>query len=296
MFTTPHKSRYFDQAEKLLCRLTRVFPEARRVISLQSAPGDVERELIEVGERQDREIRYASHDTDNIEYYRESDLHVGYRKHGHLAHLRWRRPSVVLAEDSRAQGLNETLGTAGVPAFARLFEPQREQRLVALTQSRPVRAVSLTLGSFGLPDPVPSKGELVAQSNPDAVDEVIRFVKQQQANDWESYTQVRKVIDRTTSTVWNRIFEKQSRTSCRTGEARDAGATTHNLHSTEIQKRERGLYSPRQSNLMPVGMARSAVSIWQREFTFNTKFGLLTIFHLAVFANGCLINLSCEPG
>lgn len=197
VFTTPHSARYLDQGEELLGRLTRAFPEARRIISLHSAPSDVDRQLVEVGERQGWEVRYASHDTDNIEYYRESDLHVGYRKHGHLAHLRWRRPSVVLAEDSRAQGLNETLGTAGVPAFERRFEPQRERRLLALTQSKPVRAVSLTLGSFGLPDPVPSESELVARSNPDAVDEVMRFVEQQQTNDWEAYTQVRKIINRT---------------------------------------------------------------------------------------------------
>lgn len=107
---------------------------------------------------------------------------------------------MVLAEDSRAQGLNETLGTAGVPAFERRFEPQRERRLLALTQSRPVRAVSLTLGSFGLPDPVPLESELVARSNPDAVDEVMRFVEQQQTNDWEAYRQVRETFDDTYQT------------------------------------------------------------------------------------------------
>ncbi|QZA89083.1 hypothetical protein K0C01_02705 [Salinarchaeum sp. IM2453] len=117
VFTTPHDNIYAEQAKALLARLAKKFESSDRYIVLQSAPKDLDRELISFAREYNWQPHYASHDTDNLELYRESDLHVGYRKHGHLAHLRWRRPSVVLAEDSRAQGLNETLGTGGFPAY-----------------------------------------------------------------------------------------------------------------------------------------------------------------------------------
>ena len=79
---------YTEQAKALLGRLTEDFETADRYIVLQSVPSDFDRELISFAREYNWQPHYASHDTDNLELYRESDLHVGYRKHGHLAHLR----------------------------------------------------------------------------------------------------------------------------------------------------------------------------------------------------------------
>ncbi len=197
VFTTPHSAHYLEQAKTLLGRLTRTFPEADRIVSLHSAPTDVDRELTETAKRDGWEIHYASHDTANLELYRDSDLHVGYRKHGHLAHLRWRRPSVVLAEDSRAQGLNKTLGTAGFPAFQRRMDKQRERMVLGLRHAKPLRAVELTLQSFGFPDVIPSNKEIVAPPNQHIDKKVIEFIENQRTKDWTAYDAVKNIIDRT---------------------------------------------------------------------------------------------------
>lgn len=195
VFTTPHYSLYIDQAKKLIKSLTNTFPDAKRIVSLHSVPTDVDRELSDIAKNAGWEIRYTSHDVENLEFYRESDLHVGYRKHGHLAHLRWRRPSIVLAEDSRSQGLNETFGTAGFPAF----RPRKGifRQLGNHYNSIPVRGMYRGLQELGYGSILPHRLSLVAPPNPTAVDDILGFIQNQQENDWEEFTRVKDIIDRT---------------------------------------------------------------------------------------------------
>jgi len=189
IFTPPHSRLYVEQARELLNRLGDRYKEADRRMVLQSAPMDVDRELYEPAREAGFKIYYASHDTTNLEIYRESDLHVGYRKHGHLAHLRWRRPSVVLAEDSRAAGLNSTLGAAGVRAYS----------------SKPASVLGY-LGSVG--DLLEKAGSAIAgptyqdrkaldgRPNPDAVDEVFDFLESQDKKQWNSFDRIGEKIDK----------------------------------------------------------------------------------------------------
>ena len=67
----------------------------------------------------------ASLSLDRIAFYNETDLHVGYRVHGHLSFLSKRRPSVLIWEDGRGLGQLEGLGTPGVSAY----EPKPWKRL-----------------------------------------------------------------------------------------------------------------------------------------------------------------------
>ncbi len=195
VFTTPHSELYLDQAKKLLKRLTHQFGGSNRVIVLHSAPTDVDRELIDYTRDMGWDVQYASHNVENLELYRKSDLHVGYRKHGHLAHLRWRRPSIVLAEDSRAQGLNETLGTAGFPAFRRRKEIP--QLLGQVHDWLPVKATYFALGKIGYSSELPPRRSIVAPPNSDAIDSVFDFITKQQENSWETFSQVGETIDET---------------------------------------------------------------------------------------------------
>lgn len=48
--------------------------------------------------------------------YEAADLHVGYRVHAHLLRCSLRRPSVLIAEDTRAEAATEALGHAHLPA------------------------------------------------------------------------------------------------------------------------------------------------------------------------------------
>ncbi|MFC7135322.1 MULTISPECIES: hypothetical protein [Salinibaculum] len=195
VFTTPHSTLYVEQAKELLQRCSRVFPHADRTLVLHSAPNDVDRELSHAGRKSGWQTHYASHEVNNIDFYRNSDLHIGYRFHGHLAHLRWRRPSVILAEDSRAQGLNETFGTAGV----RAFDP-REGLVRTLGEIHdwfPVQGIYYFFKNYGADDLLPPQQSLIAGPNPTAIDEVFEFVQEQRSNDWKAYTAVRDTIDET---------------------------------------------------------------------------------------------------
>ncbi len=56
---------------------------------------------------------------ENLAFYDNIDLHVGYRLHGHISFLRRRKPSFLIAEDSRSFGIINTPGlcVGGVPAL-----------------------------------------------------------------------------------------------------------------------------------------------------------------------------------
>lgn len=199
VYTTPHKAIYIDQAKELLRRLSAEFPEADRIMSLHNAPTDVDRALYPTARRYNWKIHYASHETDNIEFYRESDLHVGYRKHGHLAHLRLRRPSVVLAEDSRSVGLNDTLETGGVTAF----EPRSTNGVDGIVRksvyTKPVSAAYLLGRNYSgkYAHLLPDRELLKGKPNPFAVDDVLEFIATQRANDWIAYERIREIVERT---------------------------------------------------------------------------------------------------
>jgi hypothetical protein len=45
------------------------------------------------------------------------DLHVGYRVHTNIYFLSHRKPSILIAEDSRGKGLLDTLGGVGVVGY-----------------------------------------------------------------------------------------------------------------------------------------------------------------------------------
>lgn len=119
VFTTPHRALYVSQAKRVLELLADLFPAAQRYLSLQSKVGPVEERLVPHGEKYDFEVVECSHDLDRITFYETCDLHVGYRVHGHLAFLRKRIPSVLLAEDSRGLGFVYTMGGGGIPVGAR---------------------------------------------------------------------------------------------------------------------------------------------------------------------------------
>jgi len=58
----------------------------------------------------------ASYSTRHIEFYKDIDLHIGFRVHGHINALSYRRPSILIHEDGRGQGQTVTLGTRDVEA------------------------------------------------------------------------------------------------------------------------------------------------------------------------------------
>lgn len=55
------------------------------------------------------EVRDVAYDLDKIGFYRDVDLHIGYRVHAHLDFVSRRKPSVLISEDGRGFGQTATL-------------------------------------------------------------------------------------------------------------------------------------------------------------------------------------------
>jgi hypothetical protein len=68
-----------------------------------------------------RILRYrtvnAAYDLSKISFYRECDLQVGYRVHAQINFLSMRKPSLLLCEDGRGDGLSRTLGLEAPAAY-----------------------------------------------------------------------------------------------------------------------------------------------------------------------------------
>ena len=197
VFTPPHKRFYLNQAKEILKRLSVNFEESKKIISFQSALKGIDREIRQFAKKYGWTVKYTSHDTENIEFYRQSDLHVGYRKHGHLAHLRWRRPSIVLAEDSRAMGLTDTFGTAGFPAFESRFSARTTHKIMNISQLGPISGCESLLNSCSFSEKLPIKERKVAKPNQNITSNLIKFLNIQLENNWNSYDKVQKKIDKT---------------------------------------------------------------------------------------------------
>lgn len=195
--TTPRCWQYVDQAKELLGQLAAEFPDADRIVSLHSAPRDLERELCEFARGEGWRVHYASHDPDNLALYRDTDLHVGYRYHGHLAHLRWRRPSIILEEDSRGRGLTESLPGAGVTAFEPRSPTGLDGVLRRAGDTTPVTWALALARKLGYTNVLPQYSSLKATPNPTAIDETMELVRRQQMSDWPMLSDIRATIDET---------------------------------------------------------------------------------------------------
>jgi hypothetical protein len=100
---------------------------------------------------------------------------------------------VVFAEDSRARGLIETLGTAGVTAF----KPRSglPRKLGQIHDWFPVIGLYFVLEQYGYENHVPDRHSLIAPPNPTAVNDAIEFIDYQWKNDWEAFDGVQRTID-----------------------------------------------------------------------------------------------------
>jgi len=195
VFTPPHNRFYVKQAMRILGKLAHSFPDAKKTISFQSSLTRVDKQLREFAQ-DNWDCKYTSHDVHNLDFYETSDLHVGYRKHGHLAHLSQRIPSVVLAEDSRALGLMNTFQySAGFSAY----ECKRVGVNVRykLYTSLPSRAYELANRKSILD--MPSIRNIVAEPTTNLGDEVLKEIQTQLSHDWQGYDAVARQIDETYS-------------------------------------------------------------------------------------------------
>jgi hypothetical protein len=195
VFTPPHNRFFVKQASEILDKLHELFPRQKKIISFQSSLTRVDRQLRKAA-RDHWDFEYTSHDVRNLDFYEESDLHVGYRKHGHLAHLSKRIPSLVLAEDSRALGLMHTFE---YPAGFSAYECRRVGVNLGykLYTSLPFKAYELA-NRKGILE-TPSIRNIVAKPTPEMGNKVVNEVQYQLSCDWQGYDTIARQIDQTYS-------------------------------------------------------------------------------------------------
>lgn len=109
-FSVAHSAKFNEQAIILLSKLRALFNEQVKIyVTFHSRPNAVtinfEKNTSNLGN-----IEYVdlSGDADNLDFYNNIDLHIGYRLHGHISFLRRRKPSILMAEDVRAYGFYKT--------------------------------------------------------------------------------------------------------------------------------------------------------------------------------------------
>lgn len=126
----PESEYYRNQFKYLLKRVTEEFPDAdwycsfhRGINADEYTPEDRAvhlKRFQEFAKQRGYEVRNTAYSSDNLEFYRSVDIHVGYRVHGHIYFLAQKHPSYLLQVDGRGTGASEGLKTpSDVQAFDR---------------------------------------------------------------------------------------------------------------------------------------------------------------------------------
>jgi len=141
VFSPPLSAYYRDQGAAVLRLLRELFPTARRYCAMHltdrhaspfadrkptndaSMRADVAEKnafLRQEAGRLGFEVVELAGDVGRLlDFYPGCDLHVGYECHAHVSMFRIRRPSVLIAEDARGVGFNDTFGAGGMNGFVR---------------------------------------------------------------------------------------------------------------------------------------------------------------------------------
>jgi len=189
VFTPAQRHLYREQSVQIAAVLREVFPAAERVASFHRGLGADDaftpgadarnnRALAQQIRRYGFEIADTSGDLARTDFYADSELHVGYRVHAHIAFLSQRKPSVLLHEDGRGRGLSAAIGVPGIDAFVRNRRSQLTERLWPPPLARGARKL------LGL-----------ARANPDAAPQLRGWLLHEIRSGWARYAKVGDTID-----------------------------------------------------------------------------------------------------
>lgn len=107
-----HHEKYKYQTMQMLDFIRRFYPNKQIFLTLHGKINNYSQHIINYARNIGIEIKELFGDVDNLDFYDEVDLHIGYRLHAHIACLRKRKPSVLLVEDARSYGFSKTIDTA----------------------------------------------------------------------------------------------------------------------------------------------------------------------------------------
>ncbi|MFW6059511.1 MAG: hypothetical protein ACODAQ_04985 [Phycisphaeraceae bacterium] len=199
-FSPPLSPYYADQGEQIMRMLAAQFPEAQRYCAMHLADaatsGDAQdqkaensaamspdvarknRRMREVAVELGFEVMELAGRLEGMAAYDGMDLHVGYECHAHLYFFSKRRPSVLIAEDARGVGFNETLGVGGFTGF------QRAQSEAAAPRKTLTSGYCTSLAELAIAPPRLEVHEAVRQ-----------FLEQELANGFRRYVGLAGYLD-----------------------------------------------------------------------------------------------------
>ena len=113
LITAGHQEIYNGQLIDVLSYLSKKFPGAEFTYSTHTLP----EKAFDFSKTKLKHLNIKTADTsvscDKLEFYKDFDLHIGYRLHGHIKSLSVGVPSILIAEDSRGLGQQYTLNNVG---------------------------------------------------------------------------------------------------------------------------------------------------------------------------------------
>lgn len=118
-FTIQHNPRFTRQSFEMLDLIRNEFPKSMLYVVHHSRKNMYSRAVSEYAFAIGFIEKDLSGRVQNLDFYDDVDLHIGYRLHGHISFLRRRKPSCLLVEDSRSFGISRT-GSLGTGAFLAL--------------------------------------------------------------------------------------------------------------------------------------------------------------------------------
>ena len=124
VISTPARRRHFYQAKQVVDLVKRRFPKAQKHLVfhrgiLPDKNKTINKSVFDAGlaiygKSRGFHVTDASYSTRKIDFYRECDLHIGFRVHAHIDFLSFRKPSILLQEDGRGLGQSKTLQTQDI--------------------------------------------------------------------------------------------------------------------------------------------------------------------------------------
>lgn len=196
VFTPAQNPLYNNQSKEVMKKLKEIFPYSDRYCvfhrglkadentSIRDAENanDLRNEAL----KQDYEVVNAAYNIKNIEFYRECDLHVGYRLHGHIYFLSQRKPSFLLHEDGRGRGFSETFSSKGIDAWKRV-------KIGTIFEGIPSSKLHRAIKRFGL----------YIKPNKYAISILERYIREEIDNDFPQF----RVLDRIIDQHYKRMFD-----------------------------------------------------------------------------------------
>jgi len=180
--TEGHDPRCFPQLAAIAKRLAARYPDAEMVF-VEHAKNSWENMRSFLSDiKVSRHAAYGN--VEALDVYNTSSLHVGYRLHAHVHCLSKRRPSVILASDSRPFGYGLTLGRGFVfPAF------EYKSRHIGVREALATAVRKRAKRTFI------ARGKAQPVLNDNVVEYLIDFIENELENGFRSYVGVGEQID-----------------------------------------------------------------------------------------------------